>query len=150
MSNKMICMPRVWAERSLKDFVLRVPEDDKIWEAILDLLKDPGDLVDPEVVAWLYPNGDTLGKSEMPESTAAMMSDPTFNGNVEKLILLKEFHKLQAQMQQLRVELEAESRGADSVALDVMRLNRENAELRATIARLTPPVNHMLPGKPSL
>lgn len=148
MSNTMICMPRMWAQRAISDFVL--PGDDQILESIQGLLKELGDLVDPEVVAWLYPSGETLGKSQMPESTAAMMSDPTFNGNVEKLIRLKEFHKLQAQMQELRVELEAESRGADSVALDVMRLNRDNADLRATIARLTPPVNHMLPGKPSL
>lgn len=144
MSNTMICLPRMWAQRAISDFEL--PGDAQIMESIQGLLKEAGELVDPEVVAWLYPSGETLGKADMPESTAAMMSDPTFNGNVEKLIRLKEFLKLQAEMQQLRVELEAESKGADTVAEDVLRLQRENTELRATIARLTPPVRHILPG----
>lgn len=148
MSNSMVCMPRMWAERAISDFVL--PGDDKIFESIQGLLKEPGDLINPEIVAWLYPCGDTLGKRDMPQSTAAMMSDPTFHGNVEKLIPLKEFHKLQAQIQQLRIELEAESKGADTVAEDVLRLQRENTELRATIAQLTPSASHLLPGKPTL
>lgn len=139
----MICMPRMWAQRAISDSVL--PGDAQIFESIQGLLKEPGELVEPEVVAWLYPSGETLGKADMPESTAVMMSDPTFNGNVEKLIRQKDFHQLQAQMQQLRVELEAESKGADTVAEDVLRLQRENTELRAIIARLTPPVTHLVP-----
>lgn len=150
MSNTMVCMPRAWAIRSVKDFVLRAPEDDKIWSAIQNLLKEPGDLVNPEVVAWLYPDGETLGRRDMPEETVATMSDPTFVGNVEKLIRLTDFHRLQAEMQQLRVQLEAESRGADLVAMDVMRLQRQNTELRTCMASLKESVLRILPDSPEL
>ena len=146
MSNTMVCMPRHWAQRAISDFVL--PGDAEIFKSIEGLLKEPGDLETPEVVAWLYPNGETLSKADMPESTAAMMSDPTFDGNVEKLVRLKDFNTLQAKHQQLKVELEAESKGADSVAEDVLRLQRENTELKAIIARLSHPVAGGSTGEP--
>lgn len=146
MSNTMVCMPRHWAHRAISDFVL--PGDEKIFESIKGLLKDPGDLENPEIVAWLYPDGQTLSKADMPESTAKMMSDPTFDGNVEKLVRLADFNTLQAKHQQLKVELEAESKGADSVAEDVLRLQRENAELKAIIERLSPPVTRSSNGEP--